>query len=210
MPSQALSRSTPVRASAARTAPRAFNPSSYRAEALELMEANPKLAAQAQTQLASNYRAAERDLNAAEESTQDIIAFLASTALVAAIGMWDGTVMAKRDSIIELFEANGLIKEDEEPPRELWKAQGIKEPGRLWIFPTQLIVPILLGAGAVAAAASREENDQASTLERVLAVSATTTFGLWVAGITRAAGFRMQQKKMIAAGTWAAIQATGT
>lgn len=192
----------------ARAPSRQFNPASYRAEALDLMQANPALAANSMTQLARSKREAERELNIAEESTQDIVAFLASTALVAVLGMWDGSIMAKRDSIIESFEMNGLVQPGEEPPASLWKAQGVKEPGKLWILPYGLLVPVLLGAGAVALAGTRDEAEGASTLERVAAVSATTTFGVWVASLTRASGYRWQQRRMIAAGAQA--QMTGT
>lgn len=190
------------------TAQRAFNPSTYRAEALELMEANPKLAAHSMTQLATTKRETERELNIAQETQADLAAFLASTALVAIIGGVDGATMAKRDALIETFEEAGLIQAGEEPPRSLWKAQGVREPGRLWIFPVALLIPAALGIGAIAVAARRDENERASVGERVLAVTATTTFGLWVANATRAMGYRWQQKRMLTAGAQAAM--TGT
>lgn len=190
------------------TAPRAFNPSTYRAEALELMEANPKLAAHSMTQLATTKRETERELNIAQETQADLAAFLVSTALVALIGGIDGATMAKRDALIQTFEEAGLVQPGEEPARALWKAQGVKEPGKLWVIPTALLIPAALGIGAIIVAARREENDRASVGERVLAVTATTTFGVWVAGATRAMGYRWQQKRMLTAGAQAAM--TGT
>ena len=201
MSSQALQRRTPV-------STRSFNPSTYRAEALELMEANPALAANSMTQLAKSKREAERDLNMAEDSTSDIVAFLASSLIVAAIGAYDGTVMAKRDQLIETFEAAGTVLPGQEPTKDVWKSAGVKEPGKLWIFPTALLVPILLGAGAVIVAGRRDEDEPATTGERILAVSATSSFGLWLASITRASGYRYQQKRMLNAGVQAAM--TGT
>lgn len=193
----------------ARRAPsKSFNPTSYKAEALDLMKANPTLAAQSMTQLASSKRAAERELNIATETTNDLVAFVVSTAVVGLLALLDGTVMAKRDAIIEGFEADGLIQAGEEPPSSLWKAEGIKEPGKLWILPYSLLAPIAFAAAAVGLSASRDESEPAGTMERVAAVTATTTFGLYVAGMTRAAGYRMQQRKMLNAAAQTAM--TGT
>lgn len=202
MKSQALQQTRTSTTSSARK----FNPQEYRAEFSDLMKVNPGLAANAATQLAGTKRDMDRQLNAAEDSTSDIIAFIVSTGVVALVGMYDGTVQAKRDQLIEGFEANGLIGVGEEPPRELWKAQGVKEPGKLWIFPTSLLIPIALGVGAVAVAAGRDEDEPASVPERVLAVTATTTFGLFIAGLTRASGYRWQQKRMATAGAQAMMR----
>jgi len=199
MPTQAMQRRSPRKR---------FNPSEYRADFQDLMAVNPGLAANAATSLAKSKRAAEREVNAAEDATADIIAFLVSSGIVALVGMWDGTVMARRDAILEQMEAGGLLAAGEEPTRDLWKAQGIKEPGKLWIFPTSLLVPIALGAVAVVVAAGREEDEPASVAERIFAVSATSTFGLFVASLTRGAGYRWQQKRMIGAAVEQAM--TGT
>lgn len=199
MSTQAISRRTPSKS---------FNPSSYKAEALDLMKANPSLAAQSMTQLAGSKRAAERELNIATETTQDLAAFAVSSILVGLLGMLDGTIMAKRDAIIEGFETDGLIQPGEEPPSTLWKAEGIKEPGKLWFMPYNLLIPIVLGGVAVGLGAGREEDESPSTAERVFAVSATTTFGLYVASITRAAGYRFQQRRMLNAAAQTAM--TGT
>ena len=190
MPTQAMQRRSPSKR---------FNPSEYRTDFADLMAVNPGLAANAATTLARSKREAEREVNAAEEATADIIAFLVSSGIVALVGMWDGTVMARRDAILQTFEASGVLAAGEEPSRELWKAQGVKEPGKLWIFPTSLIVPIVLGGIAVAVAAGRDEDEPASVAERIFAVSATSTFGLFVANLTRGAGYRWQQKRMIGA-----------
>jgi hypothetical protein len=190
------------------TAPRRFNPKEYSADFHDLMQVNPKLAVNAATALAASKREIDRQLNFAEDQTSDLIAFAVSTGLVALVGWYDGSVMKRRDALIDQFEAQGLIGAGEEPPRELWKAQGVKEPGKLWIFPTSLLIPIVLGAAAIGVAAGRDEDERPSTLERTLAVTATTTFGLFVAGYTRAAGYRWQEKRMITAGTQAAM--TGT
>lgn len=201
MPAQAMTKSRSTRS---------FNPSEYRADFSDLMAVNPGLAANAATALARSKRDAEKQVNISDESKADIVAFGVSTLIVAAIGMYDGTVMAKRDQIIEDFESQGLIAAGEEPPADLWKAQGIKDPGKvLGFFPKSLLVPIILGVATVGAAAGREEDDPPSILERSLAVSTTTTFGLFVAGLTRAHGYRWQQKRMLAAAN-AAGAMTGT
>lgn len=190
----------PTQAVQKRSTSRSFNPAEYRADFQDLMAVNPGLAANAATTLARSKRDAERAVNISEESTADIVAFLVSTGIVAAIGMYDGMVTAKRDQIIEGFEADGLIAAGEEPPGDLWKAQGLKDPAKvIGFFPKALLVPILLGTATVVAASMREEDDRPGIAERSLAVSATTTFGLFIAGLTRASGYRWQQKRMLAA-----------
>lgn len=203
MQTQALTRSTalPNR--------RDLNPAHFKAEALELMQANPALAAQSMTQLALSKRDAERELNISRESTNDLVAFAVSTGLVALIGLWDGSVMAKRDAIIAGFEEQGLIGAGDEPNAEIWKAAGVKEPGKLFgVIPMGLLVPVAFGVMSVIAAARRDERAPAGTFERVTSVTATTTFGVWVAGMTRASGYRRQQTKMVTAAAAAAM--TGT
>jgi len=192
MQTQAVSRS------ASALATRTWNPSAFNAEALELMKENPQLAARSMTQLAMHKRTAERELNLSTESTNDLVAFAVSSGMVALIGMWEGNVLAKRDAIIEGWELNGDLEVDTEPSPELWKAKAIPEPGKLGPIPMGLILPVLFGIGSVIAASRRDEREPASTAERVLATTATTTFGLWIANMTRAVGYRREKADLLA------------
>lgn len=188
---------------------RALNPQEYKAEFRDLIAVNPTLAADSATKLAMTKKNLERQLNAASEGTADIVAFLLSTGIVALVGIADGAMLAKRDAILKTWEDGGLITEGEEPPPSLWKDQKKREPGKLWIFPINLLIPIGLGTIAVVAAASRDEHERAGMFERVMAVSATSTFGLWVAGLTRGTGYRWQSNRQMGSATTGTTQ-TGT
>jgi len=194
MSTQALSTAAPFRSLPSR---REFNPSHFNAEALDLMQANPPLAAKSFTQLAVAKRDAERELNMSRESTSDLAAFAFSSGIVALVGLWDGNVMAKRDALIANFEEQGIVAPGAEPTSQVWKDAKIKEPGKLLgVVPMGLLLPVAFGTLSVIAAARRNENAPAGTFERVMAVTATTTFGVWLSGITRAHGYRRQQAKL--------------
>jgi len=194
----------------ARRSPRKrFNPSEYRSDFQDLMTVNPTLAANAATSLAKSKRAAERELNAASDVTADLIALTISTGIVSLVGFWDGTVMARRDAILTSWEMAGTLGAGQEPDRAMWKAQGVKEPGKLFgFFPISLLIPIASFAAAMVFAGNRDEDEPAGIPERVFAVTAASTLGMWTAGLTRGGGYRWQQKRMIGAAADAAM--TGT
>lgn len=187
----------------------ALNPTEYKAEFRDLMAVNPALAADSATKLAVTKKSLERELNAAEESTIDIGAFLLSSGLVALVGFYDGTVMAKRDAIITSWELGQLIPEGTEPPSSMWKDQKVREPGKVWIFSTQFLIASAFAAVAVLRASMRDESDRAGLFERTMAVAATSTFGLWIASMTRSSGFNWQNNRALTAGTGGNAQ-TGT
>jgi hypothetical protein len=206
MQTQAISRHTP-KAPVAPAAPRAsgvrhFNPTSFKNDFLDLVKVNPGLAADTATKIAEQRSLANRELNAASDNTADFVAFLLSTGIVALVGAWDGSIQAKRNAIISGWESAQLVQVGEEPPGSMWKEQGVKDPADLLgvsFLPYAFLTPVLLGTLAVATAAMRDEGDPAPWYERTLAVSAVSTFGLWIAGMTRKFGYHWQEKRMSAA-----------
>lgn len=201
MQTQAISRRLPTQAPSAAparaTGVRRFNPAEFKNDFLDLVKVNPGLAADTATKIAEQRSHQNRELNAASDNTADFLAFALSTGVVAAVGMWDGSIQAKRNAIIAGWETAGLVPVGTEPESGMWKTQGVKDPGKLWIIPYSLLTPIVLAGLAVGAAAARDEHDPAPWYERTLAVSAVSTWGLFIAGLTRSYGYRAQEKRML-------------
>jgi hypothetical protein len=203
MQTQAITRRLPTQAPSGPAAParaagiRRFNPTEFKNDFLDLVKVNPGLAADTATKIAEQRSLQNRELNAASSNTADFVAFLLSTGVVALVGAWDGSIQAKRNKIIAGWETAGLVPLGQEPDPAIWKAQAVKEPGTVlgqtWI--RTVGVPVLFGGLAVLSASMRDESDPASWYERTFAVSAISTWGLAVAGWTRSAGYRWQEKR---------------
>lgn len=190
---------------------RRFNPAEYRDNAMDLIKANPELAADAVTKLARRKHNADTELKKASEGTKDLLAFFGMTGVLALVGMWNGSMAAKREALIDAWEAGGAsiaganLVDADEP----WKHEGgVSDPKMLFFVPKLLLVP--MGFGLLwGITASMSKGKEAGTFQRFAALTTGTTAAYFVADWAGGWMFKKKSRQLAQAPTVSPIAATG-
>ncbi len=186
---------------------RRFNPRSYREDFMDLIQANPTLAADSATKLASRKVRAENQASASSGASTDLIATLVTFVVMGGAGWWQGGMKAKRDALVadwQLEGAESVSASLQDTPKPWNHDRGASNPTTWWMIPKLMVLPLGTGLLAMIASGMRKRGAAPGAFEKSMTMSAVGTFGLTIASLV--GGYSYDKKETKLAGT--AIEST--
>ena len=179
---------------------RSFNPRSYRDDFMDLIQANPTMAADSATKLAGRKVRAENQAMASDTASTDLVASMVTFLIMGGAGWWQGSMKAKRDMLVADWELEGAAEVGaslQESPKPWNHERGVANPTTWWVVPKLLVLPVGTGILALIAATMRK-GASPGIFEKSMTLSAVGTFGLTLASLVGGYSYEMKEKKMAA------------
>lgn len=179
-----------------------FNASEYQRDFKRLAEMNPGKAAETATGVArGKVNAANRQKNAADsEKYTKAYAYAAAVPVTALLGAVEGMQMAKRQAMIEDWEANGAASvgaDLKEHPTPFTHKDGVKDPTKLFgIIPSMVVAPAVSGIGALVLSMKKKKGKKTRFAQRWMTELSGQTLVTALSGLAWGASFEAKRKKL--------------
>jgi hypothetical protein len=157
---------------------RSFNAKDHREDVLGLAQDNPELLADTSTRLARRAHNQAIELESADESTKELLAFMGTLLVMPLMGAWAGRMDAERDELLAQWEAEGagLVATTLVEHPAPWDHQmGASDPTKWWIFPKLAVIPIGFAIASAISHSLRRPGQEPSGFERFTTLTAMTS-----------------------------------
>ncbi|MCH9637714.1 MAG: hypothetical protein K0U16_07205 [Gammaproteobacteria bacterium] len=183
----------------AKPARRRFNGTQYKEDFLDLIKANPEMAADSAKRLAARKVRAENQVEDDETATKGVVALMVGITVTSATGWWSGGLQAKRDALVDDWELQGAESVGAavaDTPFPWQHERGVGHP-MYWFgfFPKLLLVPVVAAGWAGIAAAMRKKNQAPGYVEKAMTTTALMSFGVFAASFVGEISYVGKEKK---------------